>query len=46
MGVYLAESAGLPMRSVASAVEAVGQGLLGDRYTDRQGRMVLPPAAV
>lgn len=32
VGVYLADSAGLPMRSVRSAVAAVSQGLLGDRY--------------
>jgi len=35
--VYLAESAGLPMRSVASAVAAVGQGLLEDRYQTGRG---------
>jgi MOSC domain-containing protein YiiM len=32
IGVYLADSAGLAMRSVQSAVAAVGQGLLSDRY--------------
>jgi len=32
VGVYLAESAGRPMRAVASAVTVAGQGLLGDRY--------------
>ena len=37
MGVYLAKSAGLPVRSVASAVAAVGQGLLEDRYQTGRG---------
>jgi MOSC domain-containing protein YiiM len=32
VGLYLADAAGLPMRSVESAVAAVGQGLIGDRY--------------
>jgi len=32
VGVYLADSAGRPMRSVESAVAVAGQGLLGDRY--------------
>lgn len=43
MGVYLAESAGLPMRSVASAVAAVGQGLLGDRYQTGRGEWSYHP---
>jgi len=32
VGVYLADAAGRPMRSVESAVAVAGQGLLGDRY--------------
>lgn len=32
LGVYLAESAGRPMRPVVSAMAVAGQGLLGDRY--------------
>ena len=36
-GVYLAESDGLPLRSVESAVAVPGQGLLGDRYQTGTG---------
>lgn len=37
VGVYLADSAGQPMRSVQSAVAVAGQGLLGDRYQAATG---------
>ena len=37
MGVYLADAAGLPMRSVQAAVAVAGQGLAGDRYQTGTG---------
>ncbi len=43
VGVYLAESAGRPMRAVASAVAVAGQGLLGDRYQAGTGEWSYDP---
>jgi MOSC domain-containing protein YiiM len=43
VGVYLADSAALPMRSVQSAVAAVGRGLLGDRYQAGTGHWCHDP---
>jgi MOSC domain len=43
VGVYLADSAGLPMRSVESAVAAVGKGLLADRYQVGTGQWSYDP---
>ncbi len=37
VGVYLAEAAGLALRSVQTAVAVAGQGLLGDRYQNGSG---------
>lgn len=42
-GVYLATSAGLPMRSVDSAVAVAGEGLLGDRYQAGTGEWSADP---
>ncbi|CAN5660389.1 MOSC domain-containing protein [soil metagenome] len=43
VGLYVAASGGLPMRSVDSAVSAVGQGLLGDRYQAGTGEWSYDP---
>jgi MOSC domain-containing protein YiiM len=43
VGVYLAEAAGRPMRSVESAVAVAGQGLLGDRYQAGTGEWSYDP---
>lgn len=43
MGLYLAESGGLPVRAVASAVAVPGQGLLSDRYQTGAGEWSYDP---